>query len=47
MKGDALCSRLQTVIFPALGISPAAAEQYVEALKEMDLKQFKKYFVVQ
>jgi Exportin-T len=47
MKGDAICSRLQTAILPALGMSPAATEQYVKALKEMDLKQFKKYFVVQ
>jgi hypothetical protein len=46
MKGDAFCADLETNLFPSLGISPAAGQAYIQALQHMDLKQFKKYFMV-
>ena len=46
MKGDAFSSYLQTNFFPSLGVPPAAGEEYVRALQQLDLKQFKKYFLV-
>ena len=46
MKGDAFSSFLQANFFPSLGVPPAAADEYVRALKQLDLKQFKKYFLV-
>jgi exportin-T len=46
MKGDAFSSYLQANFFPSLGVPPAAADEYVRALKQLDLKQFKKYFLV-
>jgi len=29
-----------------MGVPPAAAQEYGSALQQLDLKQFKKYFVV-
>jgi hypothetical protein len=46
MKGAELCSFLETSLFPSLGLPPAAASEYVKALQQLDLKQFKKFFVV-
>lgn len=46
MKGDTFSSFLQANFFPSLGVPPAAADEYVRALKQLDLKQFKKYFLV-
>jgi hypothetical protein len=46
MKGEAFMSYLQTEFFPSLGVPPAATDEYVRALKQLDLKQFKKYFLV-
>ena len=46
MKGDVLSSYLQGNLFPSLGVPPAAGQEYVRALQQLDLKQFKKYFVV-
>lgn len=46
MKGEILSSYLQNNLFPSLGVPPAAAEEYVRALQQLDLKQFKKFFVV-
>lgn len=46
MKGERLSSYLQTNIFPSLAVPHAAAQEYVRALQQLDLKQFKKFFVV-
>ena len=46
MKGDTFSSYLQSNFLPSLGVPPAAADEYVRALKQLDLKQFKKYFLV-
>jgi len=46
MKGEDLCSFLQTTLFPSLLVPPAAAAEYVKALQQLDVKQFKKFFVV-
>jgi len=46
MKGDLFVSYLQNSFFPSLGVSPEAAGEYVRALQQLDLKQFKKFFVV-
>ena len=46
MKGAVLCSYLQDNLFPSLGVPPAAAQEYVRAIQQLDLKQFKKFFVV-
>ena len=46
MKGDALCSYLENSLLPSLGVAPLAAQEYVRALQRLDLKQFKKFFVV-
>ena len=46
MKGAVLCSYLQDNLFPSLGVPSRAALEYVRALQQLDLKQFKKFFVV-
>jgi hypothetical protein len=46
MKGDMLVSYLENNLFPSMGVPPAAAQDYRSALQHLDLKQFKKYFVV-
>jgi hypothetical protein len=46
MKGEVVSSYLQARLFPSLGISSSVAQSYIEALTQMDLKQFKKYFMV-
>ena len=46
MKGEVFVSYLQNSFFPSLGVPPAAATEYVRQLQQLDLKQFKKFFVV-
>jgi len=46
MKGAILCSYLLDNLFPSLGVPSGAAQEYVRALQQLDLKQFKKFFVV-
>jgi hypothetical protein len=46
MKGEELCAFLQTTLFPTLGVPQAAGEDYVNALQQLDVKHFKKFFVV-
>ena len=46
MKGDILVSYLQNNLFPSMGVPPAVAQEYGSALQQLDLKQFKKYFLV-
>jgi exportin-T len=46
MKGGIFTSYLETNLFPSMGVPPAAAEEYVRALQQLDIKQFKKYFLV-
>jgi exportin-T len=46
MKGDAVTSYLQARLFPSLGLPPSSAQTYIDALSQMDLKQFKTYFMV-
>lgn len=46
MKGAVLCSYLQDNLFPSLRVPSRAALEYIQALQQLDLKQFKKFFVV-
>ena len=46
MKGNELCSYLQDNLFPSLGVPLAPGQEYVRALQHLDLKKFKKFFVV-
>jgi exportin-T len=46
MKGDFLCAYLLNNLFPSIGVASPAAQEYVRALRQLDLKQFKKFFVV-
>jgi exportin-T len=46
MKGEKLCSYLRSILFPKMGVPSTAAEEYIRAIQQLDLKQFKKYFVV-
>jgi exportin-T len=46
MKGDIFNSYLEKNLFPSIGVSPAAAQEYIRALQQLDIKQFKKYFQV-
>lgn len=46
MKGSGFVSYLETNLFPSLGIPTTTAQDYIQALQQMDLKQFKKYFMV-
>jgi len=46
MKGDSFCAYLDNTLFPSLSVPPTTGHTYIQALQRMDLKQFKKYFMV-